>query len=247
MKKILFFILSVVLLNSCSNEMLFDTDMVDAPVTTRASTSDKVYYFGASDSDMVKDFVFSPKDDPKPLNRTLRSYVESDGVRTFLQPEIMSKPSWVNYCICSQYNDIYVLMVVVDDNTSSERSGNIVLKQPESNKILSIGISQNGVNNYISIGVNKPYKNRYEFTATTTYPVKEEIWARVPLVVYNDSGEMTHNALIVIAKGQTSGSYLMDWNGSPLVVYNGDLKGYRLYEGTFSGDNIYTYSFVRYW
>ena len=39
----------------------------------------------------------------------------------------------------------------------------------------------------------------------------------------------------------------MDYNGSPLVFYHGDIKGYKLYEGTISGDGIYNYSFYRYW
>ena len=42
-------------------------------------------------------------------------------------------------------------------------------------------------------------------------------------------------------------TYEMDYNGSPLVDYHGDIKGYKLYEGTTTGDDIYTYSFVRYW
>ena len=35
---------------------------------TRTTNSDSVYYWGSSDSDIVEDFVFSPKGDPKPLN-----------------------------------------------------------------------------------------------------------------------------------------------------------------------------------
>ncbi len=35
----------------------------------------------------------------------------------------------------------------------------------------------------------------------------------------------------------------MDYNGSPLVYYHGDIKGYKLYEGTITGDDIYNYSF----
>lgn len=246
MKNILF-VLSLILWCSCNNDMVFDTDIVDASATTRAVVSDSTYYLGSSVSTNVEDFVFSPKDDPKPLSRTLLSYVEVNGVKTLLQPEIVSKPTWLIYCVCFQYDDFYVLSVVVEDNTSSSRNGHIVLKQPGSNKTLSIGISQNGINNNVSIGVNMPYKNRYEFTATTNYPVKEEVRCYIPYEVYNNGGKMDSSAVIVIAEGQTTGSYLMDYNGSPLVVYHGDLKGYRLYEGSLTGDDIYTYSFVRYW
>lgn len=247
MKKLLFILLSV-LLYSCSNEMFFDTDITEASATTRAAAADSIYYFGSSDSNMIKDFVFCPKDDPKPLSRTLCSYVEFNGVKTLLQPEIVSKPSWVSYIICFQYYDIYVLSVIAEDNTSSPRSGNIVLKQPGSNKTLSIGITQHGINNYIHIRVNKTSKNRYEFIATTDYPVKGDVWIIMPVVVYNDDGELTHQIMIDIAKGERTGSSVMDWNGSPLVYYHGDIKGYRLSEGRFGGDDdVYTYSFIRYW
>lgn len=247
MKKLLFIFLPLLLLYGCSNEMLFDTDEVGTS-TTRGTTSDQIYYFGSSDSAEVEDFVFLPKGTTSPPGRTLSSYVDFNGVRTMLQPEIVSKPSWVNYIICSQYYDMYVLMVAVEDNTSSQRSGNIVLRQPESNKTLSVGIIQNGINNYITIEVNRTYKNHYEFIATTTYPVKGKTYVRLPLVVYNDGGEMNHVAVIEIAKGENTGSYEMDWNSSPLVGYHGDIKGYRLSEGEIEGeDNVYTYSFIRYW
>ena len=242
------FVLLATLLYSCSNEMLFDTDMTDTSTTTRAVTSDSIYYFGSSDATMVDDFVFHPKDDPKPLSRTLCSYVEFNGVKILLQPEIVSKPSWVSYIICFQYYDIYVLSVIAEDNTSSERSGNIVLKQPGSNKTLSIGITQYGINNHIRIQVNKTYHNHYEFIATTDYPVKADIWAKIPVVVYNDGSELTEQIIIDIAKGERTGSSEADWNPSPLVQEHGDIKGYRLYEGRIGGyDDVYTYSFIRYW
>lgn len=174
MKKLLLIFLPILLLYGCSNEMLFDTDEVGTS-TTRGTTSDKIYYFGSSDSAEVEDFVISPKDDSKPLNRTLHSYVESNGVKTLLQPEIVSKPSWLIYCVCFQYNDIYVLSVVAEDNISSQRSGDIVLKQPESNKTLSIKVIQQSSINNIAITMKEVYPNRPLFTATTTYPVKGEV------------------------------------------------------------------------
>jgi len=79
---------------------------------------------GASDSDYSGGLCFLVRRvDPKPLNGTLCSYVEVNGTKTLLQPEIVSGPSWLDYLICFQYYDIYVLSVVAQDNTSSPRSG----------------------------------------------------------------------------------------------------------------------------
>ena len=245
MKNILF-ILSLIIWSSCSNEILFDIDKV-GDIVTRAANSDSTYCFGASDSDVVEDFVISPKDDSQPLSRTLCSYVEVNGTKTLLQPEIVSGPSWLDYLICFQYYDIYVLSVVAQDNTSSLRSGKIVLKQPGSNKTLTVGITQNGIDNRIMISMKELYSNHPIFTATTTYPVKKDISCRIPYEAYNDGGKYESSASITIPKGETKGTYEMDYNGSPLVFYHGDIKGYKLYEGTISGDGIYNYSFYRYW
>lgn len=246
--KNLLFILSLVIWCGCSNEIPFDTAGVGNTVDTRSSSSDSIYYFGSSDSDMIENFVISPKDDTKPLNRTLCSYVEINGVKSLLQPEIVDKPSWLEYLVCFQYKDIYVLSVVAEDNTSSSsRSGNIVLRQPISNRKLSIGITQNGTDNRIDVSVKELYPNHPVFTATTTYPVKKDISCRIPYEAYNTGGKYDGNVSITIPKGETKGTYEMDYNGSPLVYYHGDIKGYKLHEGTITGDDIYTYSFVRYW
>lgn len=250
MKKLLLIFLPILLLYGCSSEMLFDTDRLDISTTTRGVALDSSYYFkGYTSTGEVEDIVCLPfKTDS--INRTMVSYKETNFAVTDLLPEVQSKPEWVNKVIFYHaYYKIYEIFICVDANTSAEkRVGKLVLKQPESNKTFSIGITQNGINNYTTIKVNKTYKNQYEFTATTTYPVEGEIRIRVPLIVYNDGGELAHDAVIVIAKGEKTGSYLMDWNASPLVAHHGDIKGYRLYEGEFWGENnVYTYRFVRYW
>ena len=76
---------------------------------------------------------------------------------------------------------------------------------------------------------------------------KKDISCRIPYEAYNDGGKYESSASITIPKGETKGTYEMDYNGSPLVFYHGDIKGYKLYEGTISGDGIYNYSFYRYW
>lgn len=249
MKKILFILLAA-LLYSCSNEMLLDADVTDVSVTTRIAVSDSTYYFkGYNSTGEIQDIVSLPiKTDS--IRRTIVSYKETNLGVTDITPEVLSKPSWVNKVIFYHaYYKIFEVFICVDANTSPEkREGRLVLKQPESNKIRSIGITQHGINNYIHIRVNKTYKNRYEFIATTDYPVKGDVWIIMPVVVYNDDGELTHQIMIDIAKGERTGSSVMDWNGSPLVYYHGDIKGYRLSEGRFGGDDdVYTYSFIRYW
>ena len=160
MKNILF-ILSLIIWCSCSNEILFDIDKV-GDIVTRAANSDSTYCFwGFRFGGIVEDFVIGPKDDSQPLSRTLCSYVEVNGTKTLLQPEIVSDPSWLDYLICFQYYDIYVLSVVAQDNTSSLRSGKIVLKQPGSNKTLTVGITQNGIDNRIMISMKELYSNHF--------------------------------------------------------------------------------------
>ena len=138
-------------------------------------------------------------------------------------------------------------MVETNETPTFERTGIIELRQPESNRRLSIEIKQIGSVNLIRVSVKETYKNRYLFTATSTYPVKGEVRVRVPFEVYNDGGKLDHGALMVIPKGEQTGTYLMDFNASPLVCTHGDIKGYNLFEGMITGDDVYTYSFYRYW
>lgn len=249
MKKLLLALSTLACLYGCSSEMEFDTKSMDTAVLTNTAISDSVYYWESSDGNVMQDFLFKPKNPGGPIARTLNSYVQLGDTKTFLQPVIESKPSWVNYIVCFQYNEIYVLLVMPEENTSTQpRKGNVVLRQTQSNRKMTIGITQNGVDNRISVSVVKTYKNQYRFVANTLYPVEGRVLARVPFVVYNKGGEYTHDATIYIEKGESSGSYLMDWNASPLVAYHGDLDGYRLYEGSIQEeDDTYTYQFQRYW
>ena len=163
--------------------------------------------------------------------------------------ELVSKPEWVDSVInATVYKKIRIAMPLLKNNNSvNERIGRIVLRQKESDKILSFNIVQSGTENRVVISVREFSKNHPVFTATTIYPVKKEITCRIPYEAYNDGGKYDGNASITIPKGETKGTYEMDYNGSPLVDYHGDIKGYKLYEGTTTGDDIYTYSFVRYW
>lgn len=243
MKHILF-ILSIIFCCGCSNEMKVD----DQAAITR-STAGSTYYFESYSSNPLQPIVALPSKKDS-IRRTIVSYKEIGSTTTDIDPEVLNKPTWVNNIIFyNAYYKIYEVFISVDENTSPEkRTGMIVLKQPESNKTLSIGITQNGTINYISISVKNTYKNQYQLIANTEYAVEKEVGVKIPLIVYNDGGELSHNATIDIPKGEKTGSYIMDWNASPLVHYHGDIKGYRLYEGNiYNVDDIYTYTLRRYW
>jgi hypothetical protein len=246
MKNILF-ILSLVIWCSCSSEIPFDTNRAEDMTVTRTTNSDSVYYFEGYFSQLQPIVTLPYKKDS--IRQTIVSYRQVGATAADIVPEVVSKPTWVNRIdFLNPYYKIYEVFISVDANTSVEkRVGSIILKQPESNKTLNIGITQNGINNYIIVSVKELYSNHPLFTATTTYPVEKEINCRIPYEAYNDGGKYDGNASITIPKGETKGTYEMDYNGSPLVYYHGDIKAYKLYEGTITGDDIYTYSFARYW
>lgn len=241
MKKVLF-ILSLIIGYSCSSEIPFDKDGAENAVTR--SANDSVYYF-SSDSDETNRIVLE-------LGKTnvsfsIQSYKECNGIVTDLDPEVLSKPNWIELEVRHVYYKLYAIIMEITEIPTSERTGIIELRQPESNERLSIEINQIGSVNSVRVSVEQTYNNRYLFTATSTYPVKGEVRVRVPFEVYNDGGKLDHGALMVIPKGEQTGTYLMDFNASPLVYYHGDLKGYNLFEGSIIGDDVYTYEFYRYW
>lgn len=243
--KYVFFIFSIILWSSCNNDILENIDN-DKDIVTRTSSLDN-YYFGTSSNTPLADIVVNNKGVSHQDYYTILSYQQVGATFTDIEPQILSTPSWISIECRHVYYKIYVIFITVEVNTSNERTGLVQLVQPGSNKTLSIRITQSGTNNNVTIGVNSPCKNQYEFVATTNYPVEDNIRIQVPFIVYNDNGEMSQNAIISIVKGQKTGSYVMDYSGSPLVYYHGDLKGYRLYEGQISGDSTYVYSFTRYW
>lgn len=249
MKKILFLLLSIGLLYSCSNdETPIDPSGVSS--TTRVASSDE-YSFQIYGGALAPYYQYDCKGNLGKTMPAIISYHGGNGNVEPILPEVLTKPVWVDSIAyqSSMYYGMFACYIYMENNTSAEeRSGELILKQPGSEKTLSLSLLQESSSNRVDIKVNRPYKNRYEFIATTDYSVKGETRIRVPLMVYNDGGELTHEAVIVIPKGERTGSYIMDWNASPLVGYHGDIKGYRLYEGSIYGDDtIYTYSFVRYW
>lgn len=241
MKKVLF-ILSLIIGYSCSSEIPFDKDGAENAVTR--STNDSIYYFPSNSDEANKIVLELGK---KSGSLSIQSYKEFNGIVTDLEPEILSKPDWIELEVRHVYYKFYAIMIETNETPTFERTGIIELRQPESNRRLSIEIKQIGSVNSVRVSVEQTYNNRYLFTATSTYPVKGEVRVRVPFEVYNDGGKLDHGALMVIPKGGQTGTYLMDFNASPLVCYHGDLKGYNLFEGSITGDDVYTYEFYRYW
>lgn len=250
MKKLLFIFLPILLLYGCSNDEILIENEGGSPAT-RVASSD-VYSFEIYGGGWAPYYQYDCKGNLVNVTPGIVSYYRGDSGETEpILPEILTKPVWVDSVAyhTTAYNGMFACYIYMENNTSSsERRGEVILKQPISDKTLSLPLLQESSSNEVTIKVNKTYKNQYGFIATTTYPVKGEMRIRIPFIVYNDGGELSHNAVIVIAKGEKTGSYLMDWNASPLVAHHGDIKGYRLYEGDIWGeDNIRTYSFVRYW
>ncbi|WP_294616259.1 hypothetical protein [uncultured Bacteroides sp.] len=249
MKNILF-ILSLVIGCGCSNEIPFDTNRAEDMVATRVANLDE-YSFEIYGGALSAYYQYDCKGNLEKVMPAMVSFHRGDNnsIEPII-PQVLTKPVWIDSIAhkATMYNGMFAVYVYMQNNISSkERSGDIVWQQPESNKILSIKIVQEAGNNHIMIAVRESYKNHPVFTATTTYPVKKDISCRIPYEAYNDGGKYDSNASITIPKGETKGTYEMDYNGSPLVDYHGDIKGYKLYEGTTTGDDIYTYSFVRYW
>lgn len=249
MKKLGILFIFGIILYGCESNVFDELDNQEAINAVTRTTDNNYIFEGAS---FNEPFTFEFDCFGENLSRrscVLSSYVTSDNVNTSITPEVVSIPSWCNVSLVDETQWYFIYGIHVSQNaTDSERSGYIRFKQPGSNKILSIGITQYTINNYIRIQVNKTYNNHYKFIATTDYPVKGNFWVRIPVVVYNDGGELTHEIGIDIAKGERTGSSEADWNSSPLVQEHGDIKGYRLSEGRFGGDDdVYTYSFIRYW
>lgn len=240
MKKILLF-LSIILWCGCSSELPFDTDSADVSVKTRAA-NDSTYYFQFSgENKMILNLGYSS------AGISVMSYKDDNGVVTELEPEVVNKPDWVDSVYVHHvYYRYYAVVVDMQGVPTSERTGVIEIKQPESNKRMSFEIVQYGCINYVSVSLTEPYPNHPVFTATTTYPVKKDITCYVPYEVYNDGGVYNEAVRIKITKGEAKGIYEMDYNPSQLVYEHGNVK-YRLHEGTISGDGAYAYSFIRYW
>lgn len=253
--KNLYFLFILIILCSCNNDelnsVLKDENVVNNKLVTRAADSTANYYFDFADSsisnlkyDFQGEILFGPSE------CYISSYVDIGEQTTDLAPEVVDKPSWVSLDCRHVYYKIFVVIPTVNENTSNiERTGTIVLRQPGSNKTLSIPLTQGISNNIITINVATIFKNRYQFTATASYPIKgNNLTVDIPFVVYNDGGEMNETARIVFNKGDITSYSIMDYNPAPLVYYHGDLKGYRLSTGKiYSQSDDYNYSFNRYW
>lgn len=124
-------------------------------------------------------------------NCALYSYTTFGNVNTNITPEVINLPSWCTVSLINESTLYFVYKIGVSQNNSSERSGYITFKQPESNKTVSVKVVQYDHYNRIAISVKELYSNHPVFTATTTYPVKKDISCRIPYEAYNDGESMT--------------------------------------------------------
>lgn len=248
MKKISMLFIIGIALYGCEGNILNVLDNNEEVVNAITRVTDIDYTFSGANFSGTATFDYNyAGENQTRQNCALYSYTTFGNVNTNITPEVINLPSWCTVSLINESTLYFVYKIGVSQNNSSERSGYITFKQPESNKTVSVKVVQYDHYNRIAISVKELYSNHPVFTATTTYPVKKDISCRIPYEAYNDGGKYDGNASITIPKGETKGTYEMDYNGSPLVDYHGDIKGYKLYEGTTTGDDIYTYSFVRYW
>lgn len=233
-------IFAVFVLYGCTNDPLFDIS--DTPMT-RSTNDFSNYYFNSS----LKEQIFDYKGEPTPTWILTTSYkVNDNGVIIDLLPQVISKPSWVNTVnIRNVESKLFITLSSVTENISSmERSGTLILSQPESNKTLSFQLIQGTKNNLVTVSITTIAKNRYEYSISTQYPVKDNyVGVEILYEVYNDSDTMSGRVILSIPKGAKSDSTIKDYNGSPIVYYHGDLKGCRLLSpiSISSNDNFYDY------
>lgn len=247
MKKLFLLSILFVLFGCSSDNELWNDAGISS--TTRSTGDFSTYHFSLMNGEDTYRFDRSGKcltDLPYIL-----SYNTTENGYNNIWLELVSKPEWADTVfIATVYEKIYIAMPQLQVNNSmEERSGKVLLKQRESNKILSYNVVQESSNNRITIKVDRPTNNHFIFSATTDYPVKSTVRITIYYDIYNDGEEWKgREAPIVLTEGQSTGSYVMNYDAAPIVAYHGDLKGYRLHEGKiYSQDEAYTYTFVRYW
>ncbi|MDE5701350.1 hypothetical protein [uncultured Bacteroides sp.] len=248
MKKVLLLSFFFVLFSCTSDNEEWDN--VNISPVTRTESDASEYFFELYNNTTTYRFDFLGKSlNSLPYITTYKTDSTSEEGYKDVSFDVISKPEWVDSIInATIYEKIRIAMPLFTKTESTEeKTGRIVLRQKESNKTLYYDVVQGSYLNRIRVSVKNTNPNGYEFTATAKYPVKDEVRVRVPFEVYNDGGKLDHGALMVIPKGGQTGTYLMDFNASPLVYYHGDLKGYNLFEGSIIGDDVYTYEFYRYW
>lgn len=247
MKKLSALFMIGIILCSCESRVFDEVNYEAINPHTRAT--DISYTFRGANFSGPVTFEFNyAGENLERQNCAIFSYMTSDNVKTKITPEVTYVPSWCNVSLLSEQPEHFVYKIELTPNTGADRSDYICFKQPESNQTLLVNVFQYERYNRVTITMKEVYPNHLLFTATATYPVKGEVLCHIPYEVYNDGGKMNSSVTIDIAKGQTTGTYIMDYNSSPLVNNYGDIKGYRLYEGEFwKEDNVYTYTFVRYW
>lgn len=247
MRKINILFLIGIILYGCESNTFDNLENHEA-INAKTRTADINYNFGSANFSESRIYEFDPAGGNLAYqNWVLFSYTVSDSVNTNITPEVIDAPSWCNVSLAYESMQYFIYDIKPSPNAGSDRYGSVSFRQPGSNKTLIVHVRQHSQYNRIHITMKEIYPNRPLFTAVTDYPVREEVRCYIPYEVYNDGGRMESQASIAIAKGENTGTFVMDFNGSPLVTYYGNIRRYKLYEGSFGGDTVYTYSFSQYW
>ena len=161
-------------------------------------------------------------------------------------PEIISKPEWINEITYKEtaYEGMYSCHISLAVNSSTEeKRGLIILQQPESDKKLSLNVTQRSSYNKVSVQVEKVAKNRFAIRASTTYTVESLVKINIHITGYNKGGELRQTGQIEILEGEKQGDSIIDFNSTPLVYYYGDLERYKIEKGFISENDLYQYSY----
>ena len=118
MKKVLF-ILSLILGYSCSSEIPFDKDGGEDIVTR--TVNDSIYYFPSNSDEANKIVLELGK---KSGSLSIQSYKEYNGIVTDLEPEILSKPDWIELEVRHVYYKFYAIMVETNETPTFDKNRN---------------------------------------------------------------------------------------------------------------------------
>lgn len=242
--KYIFLFIAVFIVCSCEDSLQLDER---TQLTRNINNNDIIYSFGIYGGAEADEYQYDYKGNlaTSPLP-AISSYKKISEQIIPIIPEIISKPEWVNGITYKEtaYEGMYSCDISLAVNSSAEeKKGQIILRQPESDKRLSFNVIQRSSYNKVLIQVEEVVKNRFLIKASTTYPVESLVKIDIYITGYNKGGELRQTGQIDILEGEKQGSSIIEFNGTPLVYYHGDLDGYEVEKGSISENDLYQYSY----
>lgn len=242
MKKIFYF-LCIICLCACSNDI--PKEVCESTPMTRSVLSDTIYHFNYYNDQSIENIVFTYNGAAYLITQTsfyVSTFATIGSASIEKNMEIAQAPSWTNISYERASYATYAVRIAVDENTGGERRGTIVMRQPDSNKTLSLDVIQYGRENAVSI-VAKPLSDKcYEMTLSTQYPMLAS--STVFRVQYSAfiNGKITEEyAFFTLMKGESKASVTIDRSAEDNFVITNFIKA----EVTTSSSDVYdfTYSF----